>query len=160
MNAVALIGRLTKDIEVKYTQSGLPVASFQLAVNRAYKKEDGEQETDYISCVAWRQRAENLAKMTTKGSQIGITGNIQTRTYENKQGQTVYVTEVMVDNFYLIETKEMTNQRRAQNKQSNQQGGYGGYNQPNQGGQNQQYQQPQNNNYTTSQPNNYQTNWQ
>lgn len=163
MNSVNLIGRLTKAIEVNYTQSGLAVASFSLAVNRPFKnQETGQQEADFIQCVAWREKAENLAKMTAKGSLVGITGRIQTRNYENNQGQKVFVTEIMVDNFHLVETKEQTDQRRAQdqgqgynqhqqnNYQANNQGGYSGQQQTQQQPQ-AQYQHPQQNNQATQQ---------
>lgn len=105
MNSVQLIGRLTKDIELKYTPSNTAVAQFILAVNRRFTNQQGEREADFINCVVWRKTAENLAKYTQKGSQIGIDGRIQTRNYENQQGQRVYVTEVIVNNFYLLENK-------------------------------------------------------
>lgn len=105
MNNIQLIGRLTKDVEVKFTQSGTAVGNFTLAVNRSFKNEQGEREADFINCVIWRKAAENLAQFTRKGSQIGIEGRIQTRNYENNQGQRVYVTEVVVNNFHLLESK-------------------------------------------------------
>lgn len=106
MNSVQLIGRLTKDIDLRYTQSGTAVGSFNLAVERNFKNADGERETDFISCQIWRKSAENLEKFTSKGSLIGIEGIVQTRNYENNQGQKVYVTEINVDNFTLLESKK------------------------------------------------------
>lgn len=102
MNSVQLIGRLTKDIDLRYTQSGTAVGSFNLAVERNFKNADGERETDFIRCQIWRKAAENLEKFTSKGSLIGIEGSVQTRNYENNQGQRVYVTEINVDNFTLL----------------------------------------------------------
>ena len=106
LNRAVLVGRLTKELELKYTQSGTAVASFNLAVNRQFTNQQGEREADFISCVIWRKGAENLANFTHKGSLIGVDGRIQTRNYENQQGQRVYITEVVVENFTLLEPKE------------------------------------------------------
>ena len=95
LNSVCLVGRTTKDPELRYTPSNVAVATFSLAVNRNFKDANGERETDFINCVIWRQQAENLANWAKKGALIGITGRIQTRSYENQQGQRVYVTEVV-----------------------------------------------------------------
>lgn len=105
INNVVLVGRLTKDPELKYTGSNIAVASFSLAVNRNFKDANGERETDFINCVIWRQQAENLANWAKKGALIGITGRIQTRSYENQQGQRVYVTEVVAENFQMLESR-------------------------------------------------------
>ena len=105
INNVVLVGRLTKDAELRYTQSNIAVATFTLAVNRPFKNEAGEHEADFINCVIWRQSAENLANWAKKGALVGITGRIQTRNYENQQGQRVYVTEVVADNFQLLESR-------------------------------------------------------
>lgn len=105
MNNISLIGRLTKDIDLRYTASGVAVGTFTLAVNRAFKNAAGETEADFIQCVIWKKGAETLANYTQKGSQLGINGRIQTRTYDNQQGQKVYVTEVVVDHFYFLEKK-------------------------------------------------------
>ena len=113
INNTTLVGRLTKNPELKYTGSGTAVVSFNLAVDRSYKNAQGEYETDFISCVAWRQSAEALANFAVKGSLIGITGSIQTRNYQNNAGQTVYVTEVVADNFQTLEPKDVTDKRRA-----------------------------------------------
>lgn len=105
INNVVLVGRLTRDAELRYTQSNIAVATFTLAVNRPFKNEAGEREADFINCVIWRQSAENLANWAKKGALVGITGRIQTRNYENQQGQRVYVTEVVADNFQLLESR-------------------------------------------------------
>ena len=112
INRVVLVGRLTKDPEVRYIQSGTAVVSFTLAVNRQYTNQQGQREADFINCVIWRKPAENFANFTKKGSLVGIDGRLQTRNYENQQGQRVYVTEVVADNFQLLESKAVNDQRR------------------------------------------------
>lgn len=123
LNSVCLVGRLTRDPELKYTGSNIAVASFSLAVNRNFKDANGERETDFINCVIWRQQAENLANWAKKGALIGITGRIQTRSYENQQGQRVYVTEVVAENFQMLESRsarEGENANGEYNKQAKQ----------------------------------------
>lgn len=105
LNSVALTGRLTKDVDLRYTKSGTAVGSFTIAVDRQFRSANGERETDFINCAIWRKSAENLAKFTHKGSLVGVEGHIQTRTYDNAQGNKVYVTEVIVENFALLEPK-------------------------------------------------------
>lgn len=105
LNSTCLVGRLTKDPELRYTPSNQAVATFSLAVNRNFKSQNGEREADFINCVIWRQQAENLANWSKKGALIGITGRIQTRSYENQQGQRVYVTEVVAEQFQLLESQ-------------------------------------------------------
>lgn len=105
INSVCLVGRLTRDPELKYTGNNIAVATFSLAVNRNFKDANGEREADFINCVIWRQSAENLANWAKKGALIGITGRIQTRSYENQQGQRVYVTEVVAENFQMLESR-------------------------------------------------------
>lgn len=117
LNRAVLTGRLTRDVDLRYTQSGTAVGSFTLAVDRNFTNQQGEREADFINCVIWRKSAENLANFVHKGSLVGIDGRIQTRNYENQQGQRVYVTEVVVDNFALLEP------RSARNNSNNQQGG-------------------------------------
>ena len=119
MNSTCLVGRLTKDAELRYTPSNVAVATFTLAVNRAFKNENGDREADFINCVMWRQQAENLANWAKKGALIGITGRIQTRSYDNQQGQRVYVTEVVAEQFQLLESKGQGNQ--GQQRQAQQQ---------------------------------------
>lgn len=110
INNVVLVGRMTRDAELRYTQSNQAVATFTLALNRNFKNQNGERETDFINCVIWRQQAENLANWAKKGALIGITGVIQTRNYENQQGQRVYVTEVIANSFQLLESRNSQNQ--------------------------------------------------
>lgn len=126
INNTTLVGRLTKEPELKHTGSGIAVMSFSLAVERNFKNAQGERETDFINCVAWRGTAETLAQFAVKGSLIGITGSIQTRNYQNNEGRTIYITEVVAENFQMLEPKSVTDQRRAE------QGGQQNYNQQNQ----------------------------
>ena len=123
INNTVLVGRLTKDVELRYTPSNVAVATFTLAVNRTFKNENGEREADFINCVMWRQQAENLANWTKKGALIGVTGRIQTRSYDNQQGQRVYVTEVVAEQFQLLESKGQGNQgqQRQAQRQAQQQ---------------------------------------
>ena len=118
INNVTLVGRLTKDVELKYTPANQAVAQFTLAVNRTFKNANGERESDFINCVIWRQAAENFANWAKKGALIGITGRIQTRNYENAQGQRVYVTEVIAENFQMLESRsQQQGQQQGQAKQ-------------------------------------------
>lgn len=105
LNNVSLVGRTTRDVELRCTPSNVAVATFTLAVNRTFKNKNGEREADFINCVMWRQQAENLANWAKKGALIGITGRIQTRSYDNQQGQRVYVTEVVAEQFQLLESR-------------------------------------------------------
>lgn len=105
INNVVLVGRITKDADLRYISNGDAVATFTLAVNRQFTNQAGEREADFINCVLWKKGAENFANFTRKGSLVGIQGRIQTRNYENQQGQRVYVTEVVADNFTLLEKK-------------------------------------------------------
>ena len=104
INNVVLVGRLTRDVDLRYTSNGTAYASFTLAVDRDFKNQNGERETDFINCAMWRKPAENLANYTKKGSLIGIEGRIQTRNYDNQQGQRVYVTEVLAERFHFLES--------------------------------------------------------
>lgn len=106
INNVSLTGRLTKDIDLRYTQSGTAVGSFDLAVQRQFKdKATGNRETDFIRCQAWGKTAEVMSKYVHKGSQIGVTGRIQTGKYQNKKGDTVYTTDVVVADFAFLDSK-------------------------------------------------------
>ena len=118
INNVVLVGRLTKDVELRYTTANQAVATFTLAVNRTFKNANGEREADFINVVIWRQSAENLANLAKKGALLGITGRIQTRNYENTQGQRVYVTEVVAENFQMLESR---NQQQGQSQNNQQQ---------------------------------------
>ncbi|MCP9057412.1 single-stranded DNA-binding protein [Streptococcus infantis] len=106
INNVVLVGRLTRDPELRYTPSNVAVATFSLAVNRNFKNQAGDYEADFISCIMWRQQAENFANWLKKGALVGITGRIQTRSYDNQQGQRVYVTEVVAESFQILEKKD------------------------------------------------------
>ncbi|QSB50742.1 single-stranded DNA-binding protein [Leuconostoc falkenbergense] len=116
INRVVLIGRLTKDVELRYTQSGVAVGTFSLAVNRQFTNASGERETDFINAVIWRKAAENFANFTHKGSLVAIEGRLQTRNYEDGNGKRVYVTEVIADNFSLLEKKSDSQQSAPNSK--------------------------------------------
>lgn len=127
INNVVLVGRLTKDADLRYTSNGTAVASFTVAVNRSFKKENDDQKADFINCVTWRKTAEALANFTRKGSLIGVEGQIQTRSYENKEGQRVYVTEVNAREVKFLESKKtgvqddlVSSQTNTQSSNSNQ----------------------------------------
>ena len=131
INRSVLVGRLTRDPELRYTSGGAAVASFTLAVNRSFTNQNGEREADFINCVIWRKAAENFANFTHKGSLVGIDGRIQTRNYENQQGQRVYVTEVVVDNFSLLESRAESERHQSANGGNGNNAGYNnnsGYN--------------------------------
>lgn len=106
INNVTLVGRLTRDPELKYTTSNIAITTFNMAVNRNFKNQAGDREADFINCMIWRQQAENFANWCKKGNLVGITGRIQTRSYDNQQGQRVYVTEVVADTFQLLEKRD------------------------------------------------------
>ena len=105
INTVILVGRLTKDPEIRMTHNGTKTCSFSLAVNRAVKK-DGQPDADFINCVAWQKTAELMENYLHKGSLIGVEGRIQTRSYENQFKQRVYVTEVVVQSLTFLEPKK------------------------------------------------------
>ncbi|EAC3698820.1 single-stranded DNA-binding protein [Listeria monocytogenes] len=105
MNRVVLVGRLTKDPDLRYTPAGAAVATFTLAVNRPFKNAQGEQEADFIQCVVWRKPAENVANFLKKGSMAGVDGRIQTRNYEDNDGKRVFVTEVVAESVQFLDSK-------------------------------------------------------
>lgn len=105
LNRVVLVGRLTRDPDLRYTPNGVAVANFNIAVNRPFSNQQGEREADFINGVVWRRQAENLANFMKKGSLIGVDGRLQTRTYEGQDGKTVYVTEVVADSIQFLESK-------------------------------------------------------
>ena len=120
INQTILTGRITRDLELKYTGSGTAVMSFSIAVERPFKNAQGERETDFIDIVAWRATAENISKYFKKGDGIGIIGRIQTRNYENNEGRKVYVTEVVADNFdFPIQNKSQQSQQQNNNPFAN-----------------------------------------
>lgn len=106
INRVVLVGRLVADPELRTTGSGISVGSFRLAVNRPYKDKNGNREADFVSCIIWRKSAEVFSNFTKKGTLIAIDGRLQTRNYKKKDGNTVYVTEVVVENWSFLEKKE------------------------------------------------------
>ena len=121
MNKVILMGRLTKDPEVKNTPSGVAVCSFTVACDRRFKSQNGERMTDFISCVAWRQQATLLGNYFHRGSRIAVIGSLQSRSYDDQNGQKRYVTEVVVDEIEFIDTKadsQGSSQAPAQNNAS------------------------------------------
>lgn len=123
LNKVILMGRITQDLEVKQTPSGVAVLSFTVAVQRSYAKQGEEKQTDFINCVAWRQQAEFIGKYFNKGRMIALEGNLRTRTYDDKNGTKHYVTEVFVDNVSFTGEKsddlQQNNQSSQQNNNSN-----------------------------------------
>ncbi len=106
MNKAFLIGRLTRDVEMRTATSGTLIANFSLAVNRNFTNADGEREADFINCIAFNKTGENIAKYTHKGSQLAVGGRIQTRNYDASDGTKRYVTEVIVDEFSFLDKKE------------------------------------------------------
>lgn len=113
MNKAILVGRLTRDPELKSTANGTNVCSFSVAVNRRYKNAEGNYDADFINCTAWRQTAEFVSKYFTKGRMIGVVGSIQTRNYDDKDGKKVYVTEVAADEVHFVESKGGNNNNTA-----------------------------------------------
>ena len=106
MNKVFLIGRLTKNPELRYTSSNIACSTFTLAVNRDFTNQNGEREADFINIQAWKKLAENCSKYLTKGSQVAIDGRIQTRSYDDQNGQKRYVTEVVAENVQFLDSKK------------------------------------------------------
>ena len=110
LNRVVLVGRLTRDPELRVSQNNIAVATFNLAVNRPFTSQNGERGADFINCVVFRKQAENVNQYVKKGSLVGIDGRIQTRNYENKDGQRVYVTEVVCESVQFLEPKNSDQQ--------------------------------------------------
>ncbi|MFX3623270.1 MAG: single-stranded DNA-binding protein [Ectobacillus sp.] len=117
MNRVLLVGRLTRDPELRYTPNGIAVATFTLAVNRTFSNQQGEREADFINCVVWRKQAENVANYLKKGSLAGVDGRLQTRNYEGQDGKRIYVTEVVAESVQFLETRSGGEQRGSFNPQ-------------------------------------------
>ena len=122
MNKVILMGRLTRDVELRQTPNGISVASFSIAVNRRFAKE-GQQQADFINCVAWRQQAEFIARYFGKGRMIAVVGSLQTRSWDDQEGKKHYATEVVVEEAHF--TGSRAEQGGAQTGYNN--GGFGGY---------------------------------
>lgn len=144
INSVVLVGRLTKDPELKYTQGGIAVTRFTLAVNRPFSNQQGQREADFVNCVTWRKQAENTANYLRKGSLTGIEGRIQTSNFEGKDGNRVFMTEVVADSVQFLEPRSANADRSggeygapppsqgAYQQQSNQQPAQQSTQQPNQ----------------------------
>lgn len=115
INNVVLVGRLVRDVDLKYTNSGKVATNFTLAVNRDFKNEQGVNEADFISCAAFGKQAENMARFLGKGSLIGVEGRISTRSYQAKDGKTVYVTEVITSKVGFLESKKQGNTNQQTN---------------------------------------------
>jgi single-strand DNA-binding protein len=114
MNRVVLVGRLTKDPDLRYTPNGIAVASFTLAVNRTFTNQNGEREADFVNCVIWRKPAENVANYLKKGSLAGVDGRIQTRNFEGQDGKRIFVTEVLAESVQFLEPKSKGNNQPSQ----------------------------------------------
>lgn len=118
MNKVILIGRLTRDPELRYTGSNKAVVNFSLAVSRTFASQNGEKETDFINIVAWEKKAETINNYLKQGSQISVEGHMQTRNYEDQSGKKIYVTEVVLENFQFLDSKG-SNQNKSNNASNN-----------------------------------------
>jgi single stranded DNA-binding protein (ssb) len=105
LNRVVLVGRLTRDPDLRQTTTGVSVATFTIAVNRTFANQAGEREADFIQCVVWRKSAENVARYVSKGSLVGVDGRIQTRSYDAQDGSKRYVTEVVADSVQFLESR-------------------------------------------------------
>lgn len=119
MNTVNLIGRLTKDPELRYTPSGVAICKFTVAVNRDFTNQSGEREADFINCTAFKKTAENLSNYQTKGSRIGVVGRIQTGSFEGQDGKRVFTTDVMVDRIEFLDSKNQSNGQNPSPQQNN-----------------------------------------
>ena len=119
INTVTLVGRLTRDVELRYAESGRAIANFNLAVNRPFKNANGDREADFINVVQFGKGAELTAQYMKKGSQLGLTGRIQTRSYENNEGKRVYVTEVVADQVAFLDSRNDKQNNQQQLQQQN-----------------------------------------
>lgn len=120
MNRVVLVGRITKDPELRRTNSGIPYVRFTVAVNRRFQNKNGEREADFINCVAWRQTAELIGKYVTKGNQIGVDGQIQTSSFDDQNGVRQFMTQVVCESIHFLESRKQNDNNQ-----------YGYYNQSN-----------------------------
>lgn len=116
MNRVVLVGRMTRDPELRRTGNGAAVTTFTLALNRNFQSNDGQQ-ADYINCVVWNKVAENVERFCSKGSLVGVDGRLRSRSYDNAQGQKVYVVEVVCDSVQFLETKASRERTQTQQPQ-------------------------------------------
>lgn len=117
INNVTLIGRLARDAELRYTQTNIATAQFNIACNRNFRNANDEYDADFINCVMWREQAERFCNWTRKGMLVAIVGRIQTRNYENQQGQRVYVTEVVAESFQVLEKRDNTANQNSMTEQ-------------------------------------------
>lgn len=121
MNSFNGVGRLTRDVDLRYTQSGKAVGNFSLAINRQFKNQQtGEYDADFPNMVAWGAQAENLANYMKKGDRIGVTGRIQTRSYDDNDGKKIYVTEVVAESIQFLESKNTNQNNQSSNQQNSQ----------------------------------------
>lgn len=128
INRVVLVGRLTKDPELRYTANGIAVATFTLAVNRPFSNQQGNREADFINIVVWRKQAENAANYLKKGSLAGVDGRIQTRSFDNNEGRRIFMTEVVAESVQFLEPRGSSQgggQQAGSAPSSDQQSGYG-----------------------------------
>ncbi|SDX28558.1 single-strand binding protein [Marininema mesophilum] len=128
LNRVVLIGRLTKDPELRYTPNGVAVASFRLAVDRPFTNQQGEKEADFIDIVAWRQLGETVANYMKKGRLVAVEGRLQIRSYENQEGRRIRVSEVVADNVRFLESRSQVAAADAGSSYSQDHGNSGGGN--------------------------------
>ncbi|GAB2537130.1 single-stranded DNA-binding protein [Gracilibacillus alcaliphilus] len=145
LNRVVLVGRLTRDPDLRYTPNGVAVANFTVACNRPFSNQQGEREADFINCVVWRKQAENFANYMSKGSLIGVDGRIQTRSFDDQEGKRVFITEVMAESIQFLESRGGSG-----GGQPSSQGGSQGYNQNQQQSQYNQNQNQYNSNFNNN----------
>lgn len=119
INNVVLVGRITKDIDLRMSESGKAYTNFTLAVNRAFKGQDGQQQADFISCKTFNKQAENLARYCGKGSLIAVVGSIQVSNFQGKDGNTIYRTEVIANNIQFLDTRNQGQQQQQQPTNNN-----------------------------------------
>lgn len=119
INNVVLAGRITKDIDLRMSESGKAYTTFSLAVNRAFKGQDGQQQADFISCKTFNKQAENLARYCGKGSLIAVVGSIQVSNFQGKDGNTIYRTEVIANNIQFLDTRNQGQQQQQQPTNNN-----------------------------------------
>lgn len=129
LNRVVLVGRLTRDPDLRVSQNNISVGNFTLAVNRPFTDQNGERGADFINCVVFRKQAENVKQFVQKGSLVGVDGRLQSRSYENKEGQRVYVTEVVCDSVQFLEPKGRQGSNQADHAAEAYPSSYGGGNQ-------------------------------
>lgn len=127
MNRTILVGRLTRDPDLRYTPAGVAVATFTLAINRHFANQQGEREADFINVVVWRKAAESVANYLKKGSLAGVDGRIQTRSYEGQDGKRIYVTEVVAESVQFLEPKNNQSNGNQQTNRNNQPSNQGRY---------------------------------